>query len=88
MADPADSTWTSHRAYLALAPPPPWLGVQQGLSLCGYNVSRSGRWGFHDFVVSLSGQGRSYLLGGGDLALRRSQLRQELGSAAELDDGT
>lgn len=43
VADPADSSWTSHRAYLGLEPLPPWLDVEQGLSLCGYSASPSGR---------------------------------------------
>ena len=29
---PADSTWTSHRAYLRLEPAPKWLDVERGLA--------------------------------------------------------
>ena len=32
----AASTWTSHRAYLGLETPPPWLDVDLGLRLCGF----------------------------------------------------
>lgn len=31
-----ESSWTSHRAYLGLAPVPPWLHVEEGLSLAGF----------------------------------------------------
>jgi REP element-mobilizing transposase RayT len=37
---PADSTWTSHRAYLRLAPAPAWLNVEQALALCGFRSLR------------------------------------------------
>lgn len=32
-----DSTWTSHRAYVGLATPPPWLDVRLGLERAGFD---------------------------------------------------
>jgi REP element-mobilizing transposase RayT len=54
--DPADSDWTSHRAFLGLEPAPPWLDVPRALSLCGFSSAPSGRLGFHEFVVSRIGE--------------------------------
>lgn len=34
--DPRDSDWTSHRAYVGLAPRPPWLDIDLGLELGGF----------------------------------------------------
>jgi REP element-mobilizing transposase RayT len=47
VAKPADSRWTSHRAYLGLERPPAWLDVQLGLQLCGFADPRS----FDEFVT-------------------------------------
>ena len=49
---PADSDWTSHRAYLRLAPAPPWLDVQRALDLCGFQDTEAGRRAFDEFVQS------------------------------------
>ena len=40
--DPSDCDWTSHRAYLGLVAPPPWLNVKRGLSLCGSGTQPGG----------------------------------------------
>ena len=42
----ADSTWTSHRAYLGLDRAPPWLNVKLGLERCGFSDPRA----FDEFV--------------------------------------
>lgn len=52
VADPSDSDWTSHRAYLREVEPPPWLDVSLGLHLCGFNDTPSGRLAFHELVLS------------------------------------
>ena len=44
------SSWTSHRAYLRLAPRPPWLNVERGLALCGFPDTEAGRRLFDQFV--------------------------------------
>jgi len=46
VATAADSTWTSHRAFLGLEEPPPWLDVELGLRLCGFSDPRL----FDEFV--------------------------------------
>ena len=46
VATAASSSWTSHRAYLGLENPPPWLDVQLGLRLCGFDDSHT----FDQFV--------------------------------------
>jgi hypothetical protein len=81
--DPADSDWSSHRAYLGLVKPPPWLDVERGLSECGFDSSSSGRLAFHEFVVSLSGELRSEELSGAGIAKQRAQIRAVLGSSIE-----
>jgi hypothetical protein len=44
------STWSSHRAYTGEVPAPPWLAVEAGLALCGFDSSSSGRAAFDAFV--------------------------------------
>ena len=42
---PSDSDWTSHRAYLGQAQRPPWLDVERGLALAGFeDGSALDRW--------------------------------------------
>ncbi len=41
VADASLSTWTSHRAYLGLAPVPSWLHVEAGLHLAGLNDGKT-----------------------------------------------
>lgn len=48
--DPAESTWTSHRAYLGLAPCEGGLDLELGLELAGFEPSREGRRQLHEFV--------------------------------------
>lgn len=45
-----ESRWTSHRAYLRLDPAPPWLDVERGLALLGFDDTASGRAEFDEFV--------------------------------------
>ena len=82
--DPADSDWTSHRAYLGLAEPPAWLDVELGLHLCGFAATRSGRQAFHAFVLSRVGQPRCLELSGGDLQHRRTDARARTSSPVEI----
>ncbi|HEY5951799.1 MAG TPA: hypothetical protein VIV40_40165 [Kofleriaceae bacterium] len=39
--DPSNSDWTSHRAYVGLARRPPWLAVDCGLGLAGFESERA-----------------------------------------------
>ena len=50
MKSPVDSTWTSHRIYLRLAPQPAWLDVELGLHICGFNDTVAGRRQFDAYV--------------------------------------
>lgn len=84
VADPADSSWTSHRAYLGLVPAPPWLDVQLGLHLCGFDASASGRLRFHELVVAQSSHARRIDLSGGDMQARRSATRLALCAPVEI----
>ena len=38
VSHPSESDWTSHRAYLGLAPRPHWLAVERGLELSGFET--------------------------------------------------
>lgn len=81
--DPADSNWTSHRAYLGLVEAPPWIDVELGLYLCGFSSSPSGRHAFHDFVLSRADDIRDPLLSGDGTNTRRSELRTSYGAPVE-----
>ena len=41
----ADSTWTSHRAYLGLDAAPPWLAVREAYARCGFAASDPATFG-------------------------------------------
>lgn len=56
--DAAESTRTSHRAYMAVEPAPPWLDVVPGLALCGFATSPRGRAAFDRYVRSCWRQAR------------------------------
>jgi hypothetical protein len=61
VARPSESTWTSHRAYLRLDPPPAWLDVERALDRLGFADTTAGRRSFDEFVteVDLSDRSRS-----------------------------
>ncbi len=83
VADPVESSWSTHRVYLGLEEAPEWLDVARGLSICGFNSSPSGRLAFHDFVVSRSRHPRSEELSGGGIARQRARIRALLSAAIE-----
>ncbi len=83
VADPAESTWTSHRYYLGVAVAPAWLDVARGLSLCGFDASPSGRRAFHEFVLKRRAEPRSPMWGIAAMNDHRSRIRERLGSAVE-----
>jgi hypothetical protein len=84
VTDPADSPWTSHRAYLGLTPAPPWLDVALGLHLCGYSATSSGRLAFHDMVRARASESRRADLSGEDLQARRRRERSLARTPVEL----
>jgi len=84
VVDPADSGWTSHRAYLGLTAAPPWLFIERGLDLCGFSAAPSGRQRFHEMVVARSIEARRIELSGGDMQTRRRAARIAACSPVEL----
>jgi hypothetical protein len=84
VGDPSDSSWTSHRAYLGLVPPPPWLDVERGLALCGFSCSRSGRLAFHEAVLARAHEARRVDLSGGDMHERRRSMRAVMRAPIEI----
>jgi REP element-mobilizing transposase RayT len=80
VSDPADSTWTSHRAYLGEETAPPWLDVERGLALAGFDSSPAGRAAFHDYVRAQAGCER-------DTALSGSTTRGMLAAARRREGG-
>jgi hypothetical protein len=84
VSDPAESPWTSHRAYLGLAPAPPWLDVQLGLHLCGFDATAAGRLRFHEMVLACTAQRRRIDLSGGDVLMHRRIVRRALGAPVEI----
>lgn len=84
VSDPADSNWTSHRAYIGDVAAPPWLQVERGLAASGFSSSPSGRLAFHDFVRSVSGQARDPMMSGGDPVAVRVAARAQAGGPVEI----
>lgn len=84
VADPADSDWTSHRAYIGEAVAPSWLNVSAGLAACGFDSSPRGRLGFHSFVSEHARDAKDELLSGGLLQSTRVRVRRVLGPAVEI----
>lgn len=85
VADPADSDWTSHRAFIGECPPPRWLDVKRALALCGFDATAAGRLAFHQFVVERSADVRDPEMSGASIKQVRRQVRAAIGSAIELD---
>lgn len=80
----ADSTWTSHRAYIGLDPVPDFLNVSRGLELSGSEDSMQGRLFFHEYVVSHSGDAADFQLSDGQIAAVRNAERRRRGPVVEL----
>jgi putative transposase len=86
--DPADSDWTSHRAFLGLAPAPAWLDVERALTLCGFSATPSGRVSFHEYVVACSQDPRNSELSREGLDAVRNSARHATASPVELASPT
>lgn len=81
---PKHSRWSSHRAYIGLAPRPDWLDVGLGLELCGFEDTAQGLREFDQLVVSRSGHPRQL-----DLSLPDApsvQPHEAVGLACEIFD--
>jgi hypothetical protein len=84
VSDPADSNWTSHRAYIGIDPPPPWLDVEYGLHVCGFSATQSGRLAFHEMVVSRVHETRCIEFSGADMGIRRRMAREHASVPVEI----
>jgi len=83
-SEAAQSTWTSHRAYLGAAPSGDWLDVCAGLRMSCFSCDASGRLAFDTFVRERAGEPRNGLLcGDGDARARRT-VRAAVAAPVEL----
>lgn len=88
VADPLDCDWSSHQAYVGCVEAPPWMDVERGLSMAGFDSSPTGRLNFHEFVLSRAPLGRDPLLSGDGLKHARRQARVLTGSTCEVSDSS
>lgn len=84
VSDPADSSWTTHRAYVGLEPAPAWLDVKLGLHLCGFAATASGRLAFHDMVRARVRDPKSLEVSAEDLPNHRRRARAQAGAPVEI----
>lgn len=78
VGDAAQSTWTSHRAFLHPEERPSWLATEHALSLCGFGDTPQGRVAFHDQVISLASADTSWFPEDADTLAARRQLRKDM----------
>jgi len=85
VSGPGDSSWTSHREFLGLAPAPSWLQVNEGLRLSGYGNDSEGRRMFGQFVELHTDGGRDLLDWNPEiLASAMRAVRRVVGTTASL----
>ena len=80
----ADSEWSSHRAYLGVAPSIVSLDIARGLRFYGCTASAEDRARFGAFVDARAADGRDPELSGRTAAQARMRARQRAGVAVEL----
>ncbi len=86
VADPADSDWTSHRAYLGLEAPPAGVDIHAGLAASGFDASPSGRLHFHAFVLAHAMDPREPRISGADLTEVEQSVRCMTGAQCSIGD--
>jgi hypothetical protein len=84
VCSPEQSTWTSHRAYLAPAGAPPWLAVQRGLVLCGFDGTPAGRVDFHRWTCAHAQDPRNPEMSGTNLGSIRTRVRRHTALPVEI----
>jgi REP element-mobilizing transposase RayT len=84
VSDPAQSSWTSHRAYVGVDAAPPWLDVELGLKLCGLELSKAGRAAFQAFVLERRDDSRQRQFSAQHLARTRAGQRRLVSLPVEL----
>ncbi len=80
----SDSAWTSHRAFVGLAPPPPWLDVAATLSRAGFDATAEGRRAFDEFVAAHASEPRDARWSCSDHGRARRAVRELLALPVEL----
>ena len=80
----ADSTWSSHRAYIGMEPAPEFLHVAKGLALSGNEDSVRGRQRFHEYVSAHAGNPSDSRLSDKRIAAIRNAERERRGPTVEL----
>jgi GAF domain-containing protein len=83
-AGPAESSWSSHRAFLGLEAAPAWLAVERALALCGFDATAQGRQEFHRFVCARAASPRDPVLSGDVLSATRMRVRASAGAPVEI----
>lgn len=81
----ADSDWTSHRAYIGLAPRPPWL--HRDLVMAQFpGKARAAVEAFDDFVAQGVDEGRRDDLSGATATEAMREIRRGAGPGAQVSD--
>ena len=86
VASPRESSWSSHRTYVGLAPSPAWLHTSALLGLFG-DDAKEARQAFDDFVEDGIGGARSPLLCGDEAAEVAQSLAAGFGKGHRPSDG-
>lgn len=84
----ADSTWTSHRAYLGLEPAAGSLDVPRGLALAGFTHDASGRADFANWVDASARDRSEAVTSPAQVAATLRATHERLGSAIALGTAT
>jgi hypothetical protein len=87
VVSPEMSGWTSHRAFLGLDAPLPYLNSKLALNLCGLNDTDRGRTEFHDLVLSRINDPKDSSLSNEYVLEQRRHIRSALKLPAELATG-
>lgn len=84
VSEAAQSTWTSHRAYLGVAPCGDWLDVRAGLRMCCFSPDAADRRAFDAFVGERANELRNGLFCGDGNARARRTVRAAVAAPVEL----
>ncbi len=88
VAHAAQSTWTSHRAYLGLEGPAGGLDIPYGLALAGFSDDATGRSEFSDWVDACASAKSEGITSRAQLSALLSTARKRLGATLELGTAT
>jgi hypothetical protein len=87
VTSPEMSYWSSHRAFIGLDAPLPYVNSKLTLHLCGLDDSNRGRTEFHDFVLSRINDPKDSSLSNEYALEQRQRIRSALKLLAELATG-